>query len=430
MAVSKNNSFDALVNYLTIGSESKVHPFSHKTEITVNLEGLKDYTEQYNAAVKAFNIWEMTTGIDFKFVTTNTAEIKVDNEQLGSAYADTSYNSSFKGVSSTMNVGKDWMNSFSADQRWGYGSYGLQTFIHEIGHVLGLEHPGDYNGNNANYATDALFTKDSYQYTVMSYFTQSDYNDASDLYLMTPMLADYAAIREIYGSISVNAGNTVYGKGETVWGGLTDFSKHSNAVFTLNDSGGQDVLDFSNVAHTSYIDLRSGHFSNVNGYVKNVAISYHTVIEVAKSGAAGDTIIANDAGNKLYGGAGNDHLVGGSGADRFLSGKGNDILIGNAGADTFYFRTVSEANGDTIKDFVHGLDKINVHDIDANRMVHGNQDFTWIGSGDFTHHVGELHMSYEGNNTIIEGDSNADGTAEFTITLNGHINLTSSDFLV
>jgi Ca2+-binding RTX toxin-like protein len=62
-------------------------------------------------------------------------------------------------------------------------------------------------------------------------------------------------------------------------------------------------------------------------------------------------LIGNLAVNVLYGLAGNDTLNGGS---------GNDTLTGGDGADTFIFSSGIKGNKniDTVKDFVHGQDKI------------------------------------------------------------------------
>ena len=47
------------------------------------------------------------------------------------------------------------------------GAYGFGTLIHEIGHALGLQHPGNYNAGpdvDITYAANAEYIEDSRQY--------------------------------------------------------------------------------------------------------------------------------------------------------------------------------------------------------------------------------------------------------------------------
>src|SRR5215472_599733 len=96
------------------------------------------------------------------------------------------------------------------------GNYGFITLLHEIGHALGLPHPGDYNADNGTtptYYNDALYQQDTRQYTVMSYFSAS-YTGANHggYYASTPLVDDIAAIQYIYGpNMSTRTGDTVYG---------------------------------------------------------------------------------------------------------------------------------------------------------------------------------------------------------------------------
>jgi hypothetical protein len=71
----------------------------------------------------------------------------------------------------TVNISSDWITNDGGayDGKTGIDSYGYQTYIHEIGHALGLGHQGPYNGS-ASYSTNAVYANDTWQYSIMSYF--------------------------------------------------------------------------------------------------------------------------------------------------------------------------------------------------------------------------------------------------------------------
>ncbi len=260
----------------------------------------------------------------------------------------------FGGQSWEINRAEIWLNSgwsthstSSAINQTGYGyygGYGFLTYMHEIGHALGLSHPGSYNAGDdeaVTYGVHAEYAQDTRRFTIMSYFYADEDGSDTDYYgsngfwqfAQTPMLHDIAAIQEIYGTdLSTRAEDTTYGFNSTAGKDVYDFSKNDNPILTIYDAGGIDTLDFSGFGSGQYggqvINLTPGTWSDVGGYMtNNVAIAFGTWIENAIGGTGNDTIIGNGISNRLYGNNGNDRLDGGFGVDFLFGGAGFDTGV-------------------------------------------------------------------------------------------------------
>ncbi len=145
-------------------------------------------------------------------------------------------------------------------------------------------------------------------------------------------------------------------------------------------------------------------------------------------GGAGDDRIDGGIGNdQLFGGDDNDSLIGGFGDDKLNGGAGADRLEGGQGRDTFVF-TNDDVDGSTdrIVDFSRGSDKIDLSGIDAIAGTNANDAFSFIGSGAFTSHAGELRFA----GGFVYGDVDGDGVADFTIQVSGTTVLTAADFVL
>ena len=162
--------------------------------------------------------------------------------------------------------------------------------------------------------------------------------------------------------------------------------------------------------------------------------------DVWKGGNLVDQITGDIGADILSGLADNDTISGDAGADTLTGGFGKDLLTGGADADIFNFdlrgETPKGASRDVITDFQHGIDDIDLRDVDAKKGISGNQKFHWIGGADFHHLKGELHFGKVNkpgiahDKTIVEGDTNGDGKADFQIELSGLIHLSKADFVL
>lgn len=343
----------------------------------------------------------------------------------------------------TINVEADWLNR-NGDA---VGDYSYLTYIHEIGHALGLGHAGNYDGY-AVYVSDTqdpeyglnsnVSLNESWQMTMMSYLDQ-DMNPtvaAERAIPLTPMTADWIALEAIYGASAAYSGNTVWGFGTTIAEGpFAEIAERAGRnAFTILDRGGLDLLDLSGFAEDQRIDLRPERYSDVAGLRGNMGIARDTVIESFRSGSGDDRITGNDAANRiwggdgddrisggqgadrlwggdgrdeLFGGAGEDRLSGGAGVDRLAGGEDRDVLSGGAGADLFRFTAETRVRTDRIVG-ESGLpafesagprwgDRIDLSGIDADQGTPGDQAFVFGGRG-----PGRVWLEERGDVTIVQ----------------------------
>lgn len=245
----------------------------------------------------------------------------------------------YPGSRSSGSVSGDvWVNDSNPSRlNQGPGTWFRHLMMHEIGHTLGLSHPGSYNagiGQNITYDNSAQFQQDSGQYSVMSYF-DAGVTGGPGGFSDTLMLADVTALQLIYGAnMTTRTGNTVYGFGSNA-GAVYDFARNTDPFLTIWDAGGTDALNTSNYSMAQVIDLRQGQYSDIGGYTHNVAIALGAVIERATGGRGADLITGNAAANQLFGGDGDDSLIGGDGNDLLNGGAGSDWMAGGAGHDVY-----------------------------------------------------------------------------------------------
>ena len=318
---------------------------------------------QVALAREAFELWDDLIAIN---LTETTEWSHVD---ISFAYSDyTAGGDSYTYVDDgTIASAEIWLNTSRHDVQQGTLNYGTgfgTVYLHEIGHSLGLSHPGSYNGDLDDddiddYGQYAEYAQDTNQFTVMSYFEAGADDSAADHgadpsnpydwpspYLRpysasTPLLHDIAAIQAMYGAdMTTRTGDTVYGFNSNAGRGAFDFNLNTHPIIAIWDAGGNDTLDTSGFSDDQTIDLHVNLpsemdpvFSSVGGLKLNVAIAYNVAIENAIGGSGYDTITGNAAANRLEGRAGMDTLNGLEGADILIGGQDGDKLDGGAGAD-------------------------------------------------------------------------------------------------
>jgi Ca2+-binding RTX toxin-like protein len=428
-----NNVFTQLASGLTLDVSDGIVTFGffegkHAVGLNNNKffgegKGYTPFTEAQKAAARiAIKNWDDVIAPDFKEVASrpgvsnwaqNNADIWLANTSTGPAQAWAyypGYGRQYKRVASDVWIADPNYNGSNAQLDPGF--YGLQTLNHELGHAIGLSHPGEYNfGDDQDgdgqpdpitYEGDAFYFQDNHQYSIMSYFdmyeagnNQIDWNFMRFVYPSTPMVHDIWVAQQLYGAeTTTRTGNTTYGFKATddVWNDAMRFEAGEMAtIFTIWDAGGIDTLDLSGYHTDSVIDLREGAYSSAGGFGSyNAALAgtdpstlgkaaylaivngYNAAEGYGLRSAAYDLYFGGRAGanegipwNKIVGedylmennigiayGAVIENAIGGFGDDRINGNQANNQFTGGAGADTFIIGDYSglTADGKTFDD--------------------------------------------------------------------------------
>ncbi|NBX53844.1 MAG: hypothetical protein EBT70_02020 [Betaproteobacteria bacterium] len=316
---------------------------------------------QKTAIKSAFDYLSGLINVDF-VLDNDHADIRFGNNDQSSSAGYATYPSTDPNRPSIL-----MLDNSNNDQNKGgnlavMGSYGWETLIHEIGHTMGLKHPGAYNAGGGTTAGPYLPQPiENRAMTIMSYNNPL----ASNLVTLTgtttanayTLRTDISAANPVtYQTLDIAALQYIYGANTNTTAAEVSIKDNFQTFQTLWAPTGV-TLNASETTRENLFDLRAGGYSSVSvrteahqlagfksqllaqGFDQSKAsAAASSVMSSLKTKKADVTLYNGKNALALSYGSKVSAVVGGSAADKFYASNYDTEIDGGEGTDTLYLQ--------------------------------------------------------------------------------------------
>lgn len=222
------------------------------------------------------------------------------------------------------------------------------------------------------------------------------------------------------------------GNDELNGGAGADLLTGGEGTDVLSGGAGGDTYVIKDTVDT-VIEAAGGGYDVVRAYVDHVLAANVERLDLMEPAVSGT---GNDLANTLNGNTLANVLNGMAGADTLMGAEGADSLTGGSGADRFVFRLGDSGvdgdpgSRDVVMDFVHGEDRLDLRQIDANISTMADEAFSFIGTGAFSGASGQLRYEAFAGGVTVLADLNGDMVADFSFNLLDQTKLIAGDFML